>query len=90
MFHLKLARLDKAWHEPFTEERTVSKGKWLPHSPDLSVRPSAWNNSAPTGRIFMKIGLKICRENSTVIKTPTRITGTLYKDRYSTFMIIFC
>jgi len=21
----------------------------------LSVRPSAWNNSAPTGRIFMKL-----------------------------------
>jgi len=23
----------------------------------LSVRPSAWNNSAPTGRIFTKFGI---------------------------------
>jgi hypothetical protein len=23
----------------------------------LSVRPSAWNNSAPTGRIFMKFDI---------------------------------
>jgi hypothetical protein len=23
----------------------------------LSVRPSAWNNSAPTDRIFMKLGI---------------------------------
>ena len=38
----------------------------------MSVRPSAWNNSAPTGRIFMKfdIGLfsKIRPENSSFIK----------------------
>jgi hypothetical protein len=24
----------------------------------MSVRPSAWNNSAPTGRIFMKLGIR--------------------------------
>ena len=23
----------------------------------INVRPSAWNNSAPTGRIFMKFGI---------------------------------
>jgi hypothetical protein len=23
----------------------------------MSVRPSSWNNSAPTGRIFMKCGI---------------------------------
>jgi len=38
----------------------------------LSVRPSAWNNSASTGRILMKfdIGhfLKIRRENSSFVK----------------------
>ena len=37
----------------------------------MSVRPSAWNNSAPTGRIFMKFDIdcfsKICRENSSFI-----------------------
>jgi hypothetical protein len=36
-----------------------------------SVRPSAWNNSAPTGRIFMEFEyfLKICCwENSNFIK----------------------
>ena len=34
------------------------------------ICPYAWNNSAPTGRIFMKFDgfSKICRENSTVIK----------------------
>jgi len=36
----------------------------------LSVRPSAWNNSAPTGRIFMKYEniSTICGENSSYIK----------------------
>jgi hypothetical protein len=39
----------------------------------LSVCPTAWNNSAPTGRIFMKFYIwvffpKICRENSRFIK----------------------
>jgi hypothetical protein len=42
----------------------------------LSVRPSAWSNSAITGGIFMKFDIfifenfsKICRENSNLIKT---------------------
>ena len=39
----------------------------------VSVRPSAWNSMALTGRIFMKFDTgvffsKICRENSSVIK----------------------
>ena len=38
----------------------------------MSVGLSAWNNSAPTGRIFMKfdtsIFSKTCRENSSLIK----------------------
>ena len=37
----------------------------------MSVRPSAWNNSAPTGQIFMKFDTgvfsKICPENSSFI-----------------------
>jgi hypothetical protein len=36
----------------------------------MSVCLSAWNNSAPTGQIFMKFDyfLKICQENSSLIK----------------------
>ena len=30
---------------------------------DMSVRPSAWNNSAPTGRIFTKIDILLFFEN---------------------------
>ena len=37
-----------------------------------AVRPSAWNNSAPTGRMLMKfyawVLRKICRENSSFVK----------------------
>jgi len=38
-----------------------------------SVRLSAWNNSAPTGRTFIKFDIraffsKICKENSNFIK----------------------
>ena len=44
----------------------------------LSARPSAWNNPVPTRRIFMKCDTefffsKICIENSSFIKNPTRI-----------------
>jgi len=35
----------------------------------LSIRPSAWYNLAPTGRIFFQYFSKICRENSNFIKT---------------------
>jgi len=52
----------------------------------LSVCPPAWNNSAPTGQIFMKFVYenfaKICRD-----KAKTRIMSTLREDQY-TFMII--
>ena len=64
---------------------------WLPPF-RLSVSSSAWNNSTPTGRIFMKFDRhyfsKICRENIKFHKkNPTTITGTLHEDRY-TFLII--
>ena len=29
----------------------------------LSVRPSSWNNAAPTGRIFMKFNVRTFYEN---------------------------
>jgi hypothetical protein len=36
----------------------------------MSIRPSAWNSTAPTGRILMKFDLfkKLRRENSSLIK----------------------
>jgi len=48
----------------------------------MSVRPSAWNNSAPTGRILMTfyisgLSLKICRNNSS--SNLTGMTGTLHE-----------
>jgi hypothetical protein len=49
------------------------KMRWSDHEL-RHIRPSAWNNSVPTGRIFTKnwylkiFFLKISRENSTLIK----------------------
>ena len=57
----------------------------------LHVRPSAWNNSAPTGRIFMKFYIWVFFENlSRNFKfhyNLTIITGTLHEDRYTFFII---
>jgi hypothetical protein len=57
----------------------------------LCVCPSGWNNSAVTGRMFIKFGillfLKICRENSSFIKNPTRRTGTIHEDQ-CTFLVM--
>ena len=48
-----------------------------------SVRPYAWNNSAPTGQIFMKFDIWVFSENlSTKLKFKwnlTRITDTFMK-----------
>ena len=41
------------------------------------MRPSAWKNSAPTGRIFMKFGIWVLFENG------SRITGTLLEDKFT-------
>ena len=59
----------------------------------MSVRLSAWNNSASIGRIIMKI--EICIFFETLLRkfkfhwNLTRITGTLHEDQY-TFLIIYC
>ena len=58
----------------------------------MSVRlSSAWNNSAPIWKIFLKFYIGIFFENlSGKFKShynPARITGTLHGDQY-TFMII--
>ena len=53
----------------------------------MSVCLSAWNNMAPTGRIFMKFDIGAFSENlSTVLKfhyNRLRITGTLHNDKYT-------
>jgi hypothetical protein len=58
----------------------------------LSVRPSGWNNSAPTARIFMKFDISILFESMSIKfgfhLNLTRITGTLHEDQYA-FLIIF-
>ena len=57
----------------------------------LSVCTSAWNNSAATGQIFMKLDTSLFFENLLrkykFHKNWTRIMGTLHEDRY-TFVII--
>ena len=57
----------------------------------MSVRPSAWNNSTPTGRIFLKFEICVLFENRLgkfrFHQNLTRITGTIRADQY-TFLII--
>jgi hypothetical protein len=59
----------------------------------ISVCPSALNNLAPTGRIYVKFDTstfrKICQENSSFIKIGQKITDTLRED-LCTFMISDC
>jgi hypothetical protein len=57
----------------------------------MSVRPLAWNNSAPSRRIFMKFNISVFFENRSrrfkLHQNLTRITDTLHGD-LCTFMII--
>ena len=59
----------------------------------MSVRTSAWNNSAPTGRIFHEIWyLRIFRKSVETIQVslkPVKNKDTLHEDRY-TFLILSC
>jgi hypothetical protein len=53
----------------------------------LSVFPSAWNISAPAGRIFMKFGIWVFYEKSVVkiqfsLKPDKNNGNTLHEDRY--------
>ena len=57
----------------------------------LSIRPSAWNNSAPTKWIFIKFDIWLSFDTLSTKKFKfhrnlTRITGTLHEDQYK-FMI---
>jgi hypothetical protein len=47
-----------------------------------SVRPSAWDNSPHTGRIFMNIFRKSIVNTPVSLKEAKRITGTLQEDIY--------
>jgi hypothetical protein len=58
---------------------------------NLATALSAWNNSSPTGWIFMKFYIRVFFENlARKVKfnlNLTRITGTLHEDQY-TFLIV--
>ena len=47
----------------FRRFRKMSKHEYYIHRVRPSVRPSAWNNLAPTGGIFVKFGIRIFFEN---------------------------
>ena len=57
----------------------------------MSVRPSAWNNLVPTGRIFIKFD--ICEFSESLPRkfkfyyNQTSVTGTLHEDQHI-FLII--
>jgi hypothetical protein len=57
----------------------------------ISIRLSTWNNSAPTGQIFMKLSISLFSENMSrkfkVQLNLTRIIGTVYEDQYTFFII---
>jgi hypothetical protein len=57
----------------------------------MSVHPSTWNNTAPTGRIFMKFDIWefFCNLSRKLMFhwNRTRITGTVHEDQY-TFLTI--
>ena len=56
----------------------------------LLVCPSTWNNSAPTGRIFMKFDTSVFFENlwkNFKFYLNVTVAGTLHEDQY-TFLII--
>jgi hypothetical protein len=68
--------------------RHVRKNRLLASS-YMPVRPPAWKNSAPTGRIFMKFDIyfsKICEKIQVSLKSDNN-NGTLHED-LCTFMVI--
>jgi hypothetical protein len=57
----------------------------------LSARLSTWNNSTPTGRIFIKFDLSIfrkCQKIQVSLKSEKK-TGTAHEDQYK-LLIISC
>ena len=58
---------------------------------EITRRPSVWNTSAPTGRIFMQFDIWVSFENLSwklkINYNPTRITGALHGEEFA-FLII--
>jgi hypothetical protein len=58
----------------------------------MSVRLSAWNNSAPTGQIFMKFDIWVFFENMSrkfkLNQNLRRVRGTLHEDQYTFFIYL--
>jgi len=71
------------WHVCFRRVRKIATSNYWPRHVCLSVRPSAWNNSAPTGRIFIKFDIwdfsKNLSRKFTFHWNRTRLTGTLHE-----------
>jgi hypothetical protein len=90
-----LRRDDKrgvSYYDAFFKAHSQNFEKPLLASSCLSVRLSAWNTSAPTGRSFIKFNIcgfyfwKSIQKNKFHLNR-TRITGTLHEDQH-TFSII--
>jgi len=60
----------KAYH--FRSVRKISKRDNQLRHVCLSVCPSAWNNSVPTGRIFVKLDMNIFRKSIKKIKVSPK------------------
>jgi len=57
----------------------------------MSVRPSAWNNSAPIKRTFMKFDISVFLEKSRKFRSHQnmqRITGILLEDQYTVMIYV--
>ena len=94
-FHVKLVTVFKFQSNKFKTSflkrvRKIAKIDWISSHLCLSVCPSAWNISAPTGRIFMKFNTWVFSENlsrKSSFHWNLTISDTLYED-LPTSMII--
>jgi len=80
----------KSYRAAFRLFHKIAKRDYYLRHACLSILLSVWNNSAPTGRIFMKYDIAVLFETLSrkfnFLAKLTRITGTLYED-LCTFMI---
>jgi hypothetical protein len=71
--------------------RKLAKSNYYIRHVCLSVLPSAWNNLASTGRIFIKFDIwRFFKNLSSTFKfryNRTTVTGTLHEDLYALFII---
>jgi hypothetical protein len=70
--------------------RKIAKRHFYLRHVHPSVRPSAWNNWASSGRIFIRLGFDIFFQNLSIIwsliKIVTRISGSLHADRHTVWI----